>query len=301
VKVLVVDDDRMSRRIVGRFLEFLGYEIVEAEDGAEAFDIARRQRIRLIITDWMMPKMDGPELVQRLRKLADGHRFYVILLTSKDQQEELVEAMDAGADDFIRKPFEQGELRTRVRAGKRIIELTEKLERQAMTDPLTGLLNRRGLHDAVGAEDPQRDCQGGRGLGFIVADLDHFKRINDTHGHAAGDLILLETARRLRAVFEPQGLVARMGGEEFWVLLCDCDREGLLKSAEAARQRIATEPFPLAGDSADDAAEPVSLTASFGCTHIAMLGTERLEHLFQIADTALYRAKAEGRNRVCAA
>jgi diguanylate cyclase (GGDEF)-like protein len=298
VKVLVVDDDRMSRRIVGRFLEFLGYEVVEAEDGAEAFEIARRQRIRLIITDWMMPRMDGPDLVRKLRNLGDGRLFYVILLTSKDQKEELVEAMDAGADDFIRKPFEQGELRTRVRAGQRIIELTEKLERQAMTDPLTGLLNRRGLHDALGAEDPDRDCRGGRGLGFIVADLDHFKQINDTLGHAAGDLILQETARRLRETFEPQGIVARMGGEEFWVLLCDCSREQLASRAEAARARIAGEPFQLPDDGTDRSRDSVPLTISLGYSHAPDLGGHRLEQFFERADKALYQAKADGRDRV---
>jgi diguanylate cyclase (GGDEF)-like protein len=298
VRILVVDDDRLSRRIVGRFLEFLGYEIVEAEDGAEAFDIARRQRIRLIITDWMMPKMDGPELVRQLRKLGDGRLFYVILLTSKDQKEELVEAMDAGADDFIRKPFEQGELRTRVRAGERIIELTEKLERQAMTDPLTGLLNRRGLHDALGSEHPDRDCQGGRGLGFIVADLDHFKQINDTHGHAAGDLILQETAGRLRETFEPHGIVARMGGEEFWVLLCDCSREQLATCAEAARARIAAEPFQVPGDGTHPEEDHLHLTVSLGYSHAPELGGHRLEQFFERADKALYQAKADGRNRV---
>jgi two-component system chemotaxis response regulator CheY len=298
VKVLVVDDDRMSRRIVGRFLGFLGYEVVEAEDGAAAFEIARKQRIRLIVTDWMMPNIDGPELVRRLRQLGDGRLFYLILLTSKDQQEELVEAMDAGADDFIRKPFDQGELRTRVRAGQRIIELTEKLERQAMTDPLTGLLNRRGLHDALGADHPQRDCSGGRGLGFVVADLDHFKRVNDQHGHAAGDLILQQTALRLRAVFEPQGIVARMGGEEFWILLCDCSREQLAVRTEAARARIAAEPFQLSEDRSSLDGGNVDLTASFGYCFAPQLADQRLEAFFERADKALYRAKLEGRNRV---
>lgn len=298
MKALIVDDDRLSRRIVSRFLEFLGYETVEAEDGAEALEIAREQRIHLIVTDWVMPNMTGPELVRRLRQLGDGRLFYIILLTFKDQKEELVEAMDAGADDFIRKPFEQGELRTRVRAGQRIIELTEKLERQAMTDPLTGLLNRRGLHDALGADHPQRDCGGGRGLGFIIADLDHFKQINDQHGHAVGDLILQQTASRLRAAFEPEGIVARMGGEEFWVLLCDCTREQLAARAEAAREGIASQAFQLAEDERSPDAGDIHLTASFGFCHTPTLGDQRLEHFFERADKALYQAKSDGRNRV---
>lgn len=297
MKVLIVDDDRMSRRIVGRFLEFLGYETVEAGDGAEALEIACKQRIRLIVTDWVMPNMDGPELVRRLRRLGDGRLFYLILLTSKGQKDELVEAMDAGADDFIRKPFEQGELRTRVRAGQRIIELTEKLERQAMTDPLTGLLNRRGLHDALGADHAQRDCTAGRGLGFIVADLDHFKRVNDQYGHAAGDSILQQAAWRLRAAFEPEGIVVRMGGEEFWILLRDCSPEQLPIRTEAARARIASDPFQLP-DEVTSPEQSLHLTASFGYSYAPSLDEHRLEHFFGRADKALYQAKTNGRNRV---
>ena len=298
MKILIVDDDRLTRHMLRRFLGRLGYETVEAGDGLAGLETARKERIRLIITDWMMPELDGPEMVRRLRALGDGHRFYVILLTAKDQSAELVEAMNAGADDFIRKPFDQDELRVRIRAGQRIIDLTERLEQQAMTDPLTGLLNRRGLHDAVASEHPQRDCAGGRGLGFVVADLDHFKQINDSHGHAAGDLILQQTALRLRTVFEPQGIVARMGGEEFWILLCDCCREALAQRAEAARQRIAVEPFQLPDERPGEPGQGVSLTASFGFSHVAELGDQRLEQFFGVADHALYQAKTDGRNRV---
>jgi diguanylate cyclase (GGDEF)-like protein len=210
----------------------------------------------------------------------------------------LVEAMNAGADDFIGKPFDQDELRVRIRAGQRIIDLTERLEKQAMTDPLTGLLNRRGLHDALASAHPQRDCSGGRGLGCVVADLDHFKQVNDHYGHAAGDLILQQTALRLRTVFEPQGIVARMGGEEFWIILCDCDHDTLAHRVEAARARLAAEPFELPASTPGATGQSIKLTASFGFNHVTELGEQRLEQVFAGADRALYQAKSDGRNCV---
>lgn len=297
MKILIADDDRLTRRMLAGFLGHLGYEVIEAEDGAQAFDIIREEDIRLVITDWMMPNVDGLELVRRLRQLSGGHLIYVILLTAKEQTAELVEAMDAGADDFISKPFDRNVLRVRVHAAQRIIDLTERLERLAMTDPLTGLLNRRGLHDAYAMRKARHECLDDQGMGFIIADLDHFKQVNDRYGHAAGDLVLQETAKRLQAAFEPQGIVARMGGEEFWVLLCDCDARELAQRTEAARQAIAATDFILSAD-AGHGGEPIRLTASFGISHTGALGARRLEALFEGADQALYRAKEGGRNRV---
>lgn len=299
MKALIVDDDPTTRRILWSVLDRLGYEPVAAVDGADGLAAACKQRIRLIITDWMMPKLSGIELVRRLRELGDGHLFYVILLTVKDQKSELIEAMNAGADDFIRKPFDPDELSVRIRSGQRIIDLTQRLEQQAMTDPLTGLLNRRGLHDAFGVRAPERNCRSGRGLGFIVADLDHFKHLNDSYGHGAGDLVLQQTAVLLRTLFEPKGIVARMGGEEFWVLLCDCSPSDVAERAEAARRLIEMEPFRL-GEHAPEEDDIVHLTASFGYTHCRSLGAYRLENLFQVADGALYQAKQAGRNRAVA-
>ena len=292
MKILIVDDDRLTRRMLGSFLRSAGYEVLEAGDGAEAFTIACEQRIRFVITDWMMPNVNGLELVRHLRSLADSHFVYVILLTAKENTTELVEAMNAGADDFIRKPFDQDELRVRVRAGQRIIDLTERLEQQAMTDPLTGLLNRRGLHDALARQHPQRNCFDGSGIGFVVADLDHFKQINDRLGHGVGDLVLQQSAGLLRRTFEPEGLVARIGGEEFWIVLCGCSAAELAEAAERARRAIEITAFDT-----DDGGS-TRLTISLGCTHLPALGNRRLEDVFQIADAAVYRAKTSGRNRV---
>lgn len=297
MKILIADDDRLTRRILAGFLGPLGYEVLEAENGAQAFEAITAKDIRLVITDWMMPNVDGLELIRRLRTLSDGHLIYIILLTAKEQTAELIEAMNAGADDFIRKPFDRDELRVRVRAGERIIDLTERLERLAMTDSLTGLLNRRGLHDAYAMRQAHHECLGDRGLGFIIADLDHFKQVNDRYGHAAGDLVLQQTSTQLKAIFEPQGIVARMGGEEFWVLLCDCHADELAWLTEGARRAIATTDFVLATNT-DQETPSIHLTASFGIAHTTALGKRRLEDLFEFADQALYHAKENGRNRV---
>jgi two-component system chemotaxis response regulator CheY len=290
VKVLVVDDERLARHLLRGFLTRDGYQVVEAVNGAEALRVLQTQQIRFVITDWMMPELNGLELIRALRRDGAAHLIYIILLTAKEHGSELVEAMDAGADDFIRKPFDREELRARVRAGERILQLTERLERQARTDPLTGLLNRRGLHEAIAEHMLDEDC--GAGLGFVIADLDHFKRVNDTYGHACGDRVLTQTGALLRMGFEPGGLVARIGGEEFWVLLGDCDRSGLGRRAQTARELIAGTPFPVG------AAQPLHLTASFGCTWTAALDDRRIEDLYRIADAALYRSKNAGRNRV---
>jgi two-component system chemotaxis response regulator CheY len=290
VKVLVVDDERLARHLLRGFLSRDGYQVVEAVNGAEALRILQAQQIRFVITDWMMPELNGLELIRALRRDGAAHLVYIILLTAKEHGSELVEAMDAGADDFIRKPFDREELRARVRAGERILQLTERLERQARTDPLTSLLNRRGLHEAIAEHQLDDDC--GAGLGFVIVDLDHFKQVNDTHGHACGDCVLSQTGALLRMGFEPGGLVARIGGEEFWVLLGDCDQAALGRRAETARELIASTPFPVG------ARAPLRLTASFGCTWAPALGGRRIEDLYRIADSALYRSKNAGRNRV---
>ncbi len=293
MKILIVDDERMSRRMLKAALRQAGHEVVEAENGLDALAVIAEQSIRFVITDWMMPRLDGVALTQRLRANADAPFVYVILVTAKENTAELIEAMNAGADDFIRKPFDQGELAVRVRAGVRILELTERLERQAMTDPLTGLLNRRGLEHAIEIQGLAQ-----LGLGFIVGDLDHFKLVNDRHGHAAGDLVLRKTGALLRELFEPQGLVARVGGEEFWVLLRGCDQAALERRTENARRSIECTPFAVGNG------QPLHLSMSFGCTQVDAIGDRddrddrEVERLFRIADGALYHAKENGRNRV---
>jgi two-component system, cell cycle response regulator len=284
-KILVVEDERFTRRMLARFLTNAGYRVEEAQDGHEALEVLAREPIRLVITDWMMPRMSGLELIRAIRGRSPDHWVYVILLTARDEKTGIVEALDAGADDFIHKPFDNDELAVRIRAGQRIVELTERLERLAMTDPLTGLLNRRGLQERLAQSGWTQ-----RPLGCAVADIDHFKRVNDEHGHERGDQVLKEVAALLRTLFEPEGIVARVGGEEFWLILPDCTPDLLYRRIEHARLVIAGTAL------GDDPA--LYVTMSFGITAVSALRGRDIATLFRVADDALFAAKRDGRNRV---
>ncbi|WP_295579519.1 diguanylate cyclase [uncultured Lamprocystis sp.] len=291
MKILVVEDQRFTRRMLVRFLTNAGYAVEEAQDGCEAMEVLAREPIRFVITDWMMPCMSGLELIRAIRGRSLDRWVYVILLTARDEKSGIVEALDAGADDFIHKPFDNEELAVRIRAGQRIIELTERLERLAMTDPLTGLLNRRGLQETL-AQSGSADAP----LGCVVADIDHFKRINDARGHDRGDLVLKQIAELLRGLFEPDGIVARVGGEEFWLLLRNGTPAELCERVERARSIIAATVLT------DGGGDPLNLTLSFGITAVPALQGRDITTLFKIADGALYASKQNGRNRVtCAA
>ncbi len=287
MKILVVEDQRFTRRMLASFLTSAGYAVAEAQDGCAAMEVLAREPIRFVITDWMMPCMSGLDLIRAIRGRSLDRWVYVILLTARDEKSGIVEALDAGADDFIHKPFDNEELAVRIRAGQRIIELTERLERLAMTDPLTGLLNRRGLQETL-----IQCCPADAPLGFAVADIDHFKRVNDAHGHDRGDLVLKQIAGLLRGLFEPDGIVARVGGEEFWLVLRNGDPAALCGQVERARARVAATALT------DEGHDTLRLTLSFGLTVVPTLRGRDITTLFKIADGALYRSKQDGRNRV---
>lgn len=290
MKILVVEDQRFTRCMLARFLARSGYQVAEAQDGREALEVLAREPIRLVVTDWMMPRMSGLELIRAIRGNSPDRWVYVILLTARDEKGSTVEALDAGADDFIHKPFDNDELAVRIRAGQRIVELTERLERLAMTDPLTGLLNRRGLHQAVAATCPPE-----MPVGLGVADIDHFKQINDRYGHDTGDLALQQIAAVLRRSLEPEGILARVGGEEFWVVLRGCSPAGLYERVESARAAVAAAAF------AGPGAQAIGLTLSFGIAQVPALAGQDIATLFRAADRALYASKRDGRNRVTVA
>jgi len=298
MKVLIADDSATSRAMLRAALVRWGYEVVMAEDGAEAWDIlAKPDAPPMAILDWVMPYLTGPEVCSKVRETRREPYTYILLLTSKNSKDETVEGLEAGADDYIVKPFNQQELSVRLRAGKRIIDLQlslmearEELREKASKDLLTMLPNRAAIAGTL-EQEVSRCHRDQRSVGVILLDIDHFKKVNDTFGHFAGDAVLRETAARLRNSMRPYDQVGRYGGEEFLVVLPNCELEQAANQAERMRQRL-QESKVLA-----DAGTEIPISASFGVT-ISDLSDRSPDLFVRVADEALYRAKAAGRNRV---
>jgi diguanylate cyclase (GGDEF)-like protein len=298
MKVLIADDERIMRTLLRSALQGWGYEVVVAENGDQAWAaLSGEDAPTLAVLDWIMPPgMTGPEVCRKVRELGREPYTYILLLTSKNTTSETVEGMEAGADDYVVKPFHNHELQVRLRAGKRIIDLQtellearEELRDRANKDLLTMLPNRSAIQDLL-EQELSRCHREGRTVGVILLDLDHFKRINDTLGHLAGDTVLRETATRFRANMRTYDRIGRYGGEEFLVVLPNCDLEQATHQAERLRSKLAQPPVFVDGNQ-------LSVTASFGVT--VSDGCERSpEVLIRVADEALYRAKANGRNCV---
>ena len=233
LRLLVADDDPALLRLLERLLPTWGYEVSTATNGNEAWALLQEpERPALALLDWSMPGVQGPEICRRLRAEAREPYVYVLLLTAKHQQEDMVEAIQAGADDFVRKPFDRAELQARLWAGRRIVDMQAELARtrevlrtQALHDVLTGLWNRRAILDALERE-LARARRGSLPVAVALLDLDHFKRVNDTYGHAAGDSVLKEAAARMAGTVRPYDPIGRYGGEEFLVILPGCDEAG---------------------------------------------------------------------------
>jgi diguanylate cyclase (GGDEF)-like protein len=297
MRLLIVEDEPSSLHLLDALLRRWGHETVLARSGREAWEILRAPRPPpLVILDWMMPGMNGLELCRKVRELDPELRPYIILVTSKESKKDLVTGINAGADDYLVKPFEPEELRVRVHAGERIVKtetamLTAKetFRYQATHDDMTGLPNHAYGMAALWREF-SRSERTGRPVSVVLADLDDFKLINDRYGHAAGDRILVEAARRMSSKMRPYEVLSRYGGEEFLAVLCECDAPEAKKMAERLRSALADEPFIIGG-------KKVALTASFGVAS-ARAGDTVIETLVHRADEALYRAKAQGRNRV---
>ncbi len=299
MRVVVAEDDPAARRLLERLVSRWGYGVVTCSDGAEAWRVLRKRHApRLAILDWMMPGMNGPEVCCELRQQDREDYVYVILLTSRDGTEDIVAGLDAGADDYLAKPFDPSELRVRLRAGRRIIDLQdellatrEALRQQATHDPLTGLWNRTAIFELLHAETA-RAARSAEPLSVLIADIDHFKRVNDTYGHMAGDVVLRAAAERLASSIRPYDSAARYGGEEFLCVLPRCTRGEAAGVAERVRSAIADGPM-------DVLEGPLSITMSLGVATAGMqVGGDAL---VRAADAALYQAKHAGRNRVVAA
>lgn len=297
MRVLIADDSAMSRTLLRSTLQRWGYEVVVAEDGQQAWAILSGQDPPPVaILDWVMPGLTGTEVCRKVRETRREPYTYILLLTSKDTTEETVEGMESGADDYIVKPFHEHELKVRLRAGTRIVDLQmdllnarEELRERAEKDLLTLLPNRPAIQ-AILDQEIARCHRDKRSVGVIVLDLDHFKSINDTYGHFAGDAVLRETAQRFRTNMRPYDRIGRYGGEEFLVVLPNSDMDQTMHQADRMRQILASKPMFIDG-------KELTVTASFGVT--VSDGTERSSDQYvRVADEALYVSKNSGRNRV---
>jgi len=297
-RILVAEDEITFRHMLKTFLIKWGYQVVVASNGQEAWKVLQEQgRPRLALLDWMMPNMDGVDICRAVRAKEPDPYIYLILLTSRDQKQDVVEGIEAGADDYLIKPFDPQELKARIHAGERIIELQdgliraqEALRELATHDPLTGLLNRRASLDSLLAE-LNRGSRSGNSVCVVMADIDHFKRINDTYGHQAGDEVLCEVARRMQSSLRPYDTLGRFGGEELLMVLPGCSLEGGVKLAERICQLVHSEPVRAKN-------KPIDVSISLGVAIANPPVAADLEALLGWADAALYRAKEAGRNRV---
>jgi two-component system, cell cycle response regulator len=297
LKVLIADDSAVYRKLVEQTLEPESCTVLVARDGREAMDIIGREHPSLIITDWVMPDLTGIELCRRIRENAGPGYAYVILLTSNVEKVNVVRGLTAGADDYLTKPFDQGELLARVRVGTRLIDLHRQveaknrlLEELAMTDSLTTLPNRRAVEAWAG-----RQLSGAARHGFtlwaVLMDIDHFKSVNDTYGHEAGDTVLKRFAEIIRRNTRYSDISGRIGGEEFLQVLTHSNEKGVSILVERMREQFAAEQF-------DFGTGPVTVTASFGAAGFEGKIAPEFSTLVARADAALYRAKKLGRNRI---
>ena len=312
LRILAVDDDPVSLKVLVHHLSRDGHSVTQAHNGRQALEQTLLEPPQLIVTDWMMPEMDGIEYCKALRLTPAGRGMYVLILTSREDEERVVEAFDAGADDYVVKPFNARILLARVRAGQRMIELREQVEmdRQqralqlaemavlnrrlraaALTDVLTDLPNRRYAMKRL-EQELARSQRSGAPLSVMMLDIDFFKKVNDLYGHDVGDHVLRETASMLQSMTRRGDVVCRLGGEEFLVICSNCDLAEAARSAERIRAAIESHAISMAGA---DRGVTVSLGVAQRTAEI-----QDVDQLLKQADRRVYEAKARGRNRVVA-
>jgi len=291
-EILIADDDYTSRRLLEIRLHKFGYEVISACDGKEAWDMIQKQDSPdMIILDWMMPGITGVDICKKIRS-SDNYKErykYIILLTARGAKEDIVSGLDSGADDYLTKPFDDTELLMRIRAGRRILDLQEKLQYSATHDALTGILNRGAILNEL-EKLASRSSRENTPLSIGMLDIDYFKRVNDTYGHLAGDEILKEVCNRVMSCLRNYDLVGRYGGEEILVLTPGADQSQALLIFERIRKSICEQK--MLSDEVD-----LTVSVSIGISTYGEDMTPKM--LIQAADDALYRAKERGRNQVC--
>lgn len=309
MRILIAEDDAMSRLILQKAVQKIGHDCLVAEDGLTAWQLYQQEALTIdaLISDWMMPGLDGLELCRRVRAAPTAAYPYIILLTALSDREHVFAGLEAGADDYLAKPLDRAELQVRLIAADRVTSLyrrlaerqaeVERLNRQlfaqARRDPLTGLRNRLQLREDLDALQAQ-NARSHAGYSIVALDIDHFKRYNDTYGHPAGDEALCAVANVLASGGRDGDLVYRYGGEEFLVLLPEATLDGAVVAAERLCRAIAALALPHVGNP-----PTCVVTSSAGVAGWAM--GRPAAAILKAADDALYAAKAAGRNRVMAA
>lgn len=298
MKILVAEDERVSARYLESVLTSWGYEVSVVSDGVAAWEVLQEiDSPKLAILDWMMPGKNGIELCRDIRSLRQEPYTYIVLLTERSSQQDIVEGLNAGADDYLAKPFDAKELEARLRAGRRVLSLMdeviagrEQLRYQASHDLLTGLSNRRAIRELLNQE-MARAMRNRTPVGVVMADVDHFKKVNDTYGHPAGDAVLASVASGMRSHMRSYDSAGRYGGEEFLLVFPGCDLQTTFAKADALRQFIEQMPIDTPGGQ-------IAVTVSMGSVAHTQGSTYDTDELIRCADAALYQAKHNGRNRV---
>jgi two-component system cell cycle response regulator len=298
MRILIVDDDEDYLHLLRMILERQGHMIDEAASGLQAWNHLQTEAISFVITDWMLPELDGVELIRRIRKANFPYYTYLILLTAKKALNDIVDGLEAGADDYLTKPFDISEFKARIGIGERILNLEARLRESlqqlaslASHDSLTGLLNRRALYEVIEKEQA-RTRNAGIPLSVVMIDLDHFKLINDQYGHLVGDEALCQVAKTIMERKRSSDHAGRWGGEEFLLVLPGANVQEAGYVAERMRIAISLLAIPLKDG------RVVSVRASLGVAGTIPGEEFSLERLVEGADKALYMAKAAGRDLV---
>jgi len=302
VKILIADDDPVSRRLMERTLQKSGYDVVTAENGTQALEeLSKEDGPRLALLDWMMPELDGLEVCRRVRARRGQPYIYITMLTSKLSNDDVVAGLEAGSDDYLTKPCNPEELKARLRTGQRVLRLEdtlvksgEEMRYKATHDALTGLWN-QGAVLALLRKELSRSEEECVPFSVLLCDVDHFKQVNDVHGHLVGNDVLMQIAARLQDAVRSGDSVGRYGGEEFLILLTGCAGANLRDRAEKVRESAERSPFPTDGGS-------LSISLSVGSLSVdGRTAALPIEAILKKVDDALYIAKSTGRNRtVCA-
>lgn len=298
MRILVVDDDPLTLHMVVYRLRQWEHDVISCTDGDTAWKVLGSGPMpNVAILDWMMPGIDGPELCKRIRGRSDCPYMYIVMLTGRNNPDDLIAGLDAGADDYLTKPFNLGELDARLRAAKRIVDLQnemisarETIRIQAMQDPLTKILNHGAIMDRL-LREIDRTHREHQPLSLILGDLDRFKNVNDSYGHVVGDRVLVEVARRMRNCLRSYDAIGRYGGEEFLVVLPNSEAAQAVRLAERIRVAVSQEPIRFLN-------LDLTVTISQGVTTWTDPYPIPVDRLIQSADGALYLIKNCGRDGV---